>query len=134
MRISPFSRAYLRKRSTELMTDTCVAYRAGGPTLDRNTFRSTRATGTSKYTGPCRYWAVQEGAQVLMGDEQVTVTETFVSLPFDAPELESDDIVQITSSDDPTLVGTTVAVIGASGGGGLRGSRRYSVRVVEFQR
>lgn len=116
------------------MTDTCIIYKASGATLDRTNFKTTRTIGTSRYTGPCRYWEAQAGNQVLLGDEEVTITQTFLSLPFNAPIPEHDDIVEITQSDDPTLVGTTVAVVGVAQGGGLRGSRVLSVQVVDLTR
>jgi len=134
MRISPTSQAYIRKRATALMHDACTIYKPGKPVLDRNTGKTVTGPPTVKYTGPCRIWEVSAGQQMLMGDEQITLTQTYLSLPFDAPVPEEDDTVQILQADDTNLVGKTVSVISTVHGGGLRASRKLLVRVVESEK
>lgn len=131
MRVSPAAQAYIRKRASALMADECRIFKPGKPVLDRNTGKTVTPDPVVKYEGVCRYWEVQSGQQISVGDEQLTLTQSYLSLPFDAPVPESDDIVEITKSVDPTLQGTTVSVIGITRGGGLRGSRKLLVRVVE---
>lgn len=134
MRISPTAQAYVRKRATELMADQCRIFKPQKPVLDRNTGKTVTPDPVIKYEGPCRFWEVQSGGQVLIGDEQVTMSQTYLSLPFNSVVPESDDVVEITASADDSLVGTTVQVISIVRGGGLRGSRKLSVRVVESQK
>lgn len=134
MRISPTTQAYIRKRATDLMHDTCIIYKPGKPVLDRNTGKTHTGPPLVKYTGPCRFWEVQAGQQMLMGDEQITITQTYLSLPFDAPVPEEDDTVEILACADASLVGMTVSVISVVRGGGLRASRKMLVRVVESEK
>jgi hypothetical protein len=134
MRISPTAQAYIRKRATELMADQCRIFKPQKPVLDRSTGKTVTPAPIIKYEGPCRFWEVQSGGQVLIGDEQLTMSQTYLSLPFDAPVPESDDIVELTGSADSSLVGSTVQVISIVRGGGLRSSRKMLVRVVESQK
>jgi len=134
MRISPMASGYIRKRATDLMHDACKIYTPGKPVLDRTTGKTHTPAPTMKYQGPCRYWEVQAGQQILVGEEELVMTQSYLSLPYDAAVPESDDTVQITASSDPTLVGTTVSVISVVRGGGLRASRKLLVRVVESQK
>jgi hypothetical protein len=134
MRVSPTAQAYIRRRASELMADECRIFKPQKPVLDRNTGKTVTPSPVTKYEGPCRYWEVQSGQQISVGDEQLTLTQSYLSLPYDAPVPESDDIVEITKSVDSTLQGTTVAVISITRGGGLRGSRKLLVRVVESKK
>jgi hypothetical protein len=133
MRISPFAQEYIRKRTAELMHDACKIYTPGSPVLDRTTGNTTTPESAVKYEGPCRFWEVQAGQQVLIGDQELVMTQSFLSLPYDAPVPEGDDVVEITDCDDPVLIGTTVNVISAVHGGGLRASRKLLVRVIESE-
>ena len=134
MRISPTAQSYIRKRATSLMDDACKIYKPGKPVLDRNTGKTTTSAPNIKYDGPCRYWEVQSGQQIMVGEEEIVLSQSYLTLPFDAPVPESDDTVEITASVDPTLVGTTVSVISIVRGGGLRASRKLLVRVVESEK
>lgn len=133
MRISPFAREYIRKRSTELMHDACKIYTPGPPLLDRSTGNTTTPESAIKYEGPCRFWEVQAGQQVMVGDQELTMTQSYLALPFDAPVPEGDDTVEITDCDDPSLIGSTVDIISVVRGGGLRGSRKLLVKVINSE-
>ena len=128
--ISPFARAYVRTRTTDRMTDACRIFKPGPAVLDRSTGKTTRAAGTTKYEGPCRVFEQQAGTIVQSGEEEVVVTVSYLTLPWNAPIPESDDVVLITSSDDPDLVGRTVTIVSMVRGGGLRASRRFQIQIV----
>ena len=132
--ISPFAAAYVRKRTAERMVDQCRIWKPGPVVLDKVTGKTTRGEAILKYQGVCRFWEVTSGQQALLGDEQVVMSQTYLSLPYNAPIPESDDIVLITTSVDPDLVGRTVKVVSVVRGGGLRASRRFLVQVVESQK
>lgn len=134
MRISPFAGAYVRKRTTEHMVDSCKIWKPGAPVVDPVTGVATRPQSTIKYEGPCRFWEVPSGTQVIVGDQQITQAQTYLSLPYNSIIPESDDVVQITDSDDIDLVGRMVNVISVVRGGGLRASRRFLVQVVESKK
>ena len=65
---------------------------------------------------------------MVVGDHQQVITQSFLSLPYDAPVPEQDDIVLILDSADPDLIDRTVQVVSIVRGGGLRASRRFLVR------
>ena len=131
MRISPFAASYVRKRTTEHMVDACIIWTPGEIVVDPDTGQAQRAQGTIKYQGPCRFWEVNAGPQIVVGEEQITTAEAYLSLPYNSIVPESDDVVQITASVDEDLVGRMVNVLSVVRGGGLRASRRFRVQVVE---
>jgi hypothetical protein len=134
MPLSKFAANYVRNRTTQRMGDKCVIFKPGGMQIDPVTRKAQRAEREVKYEGICRFWEIQAGAQSVIGDQQVVVTQSFLSLPYDAPVPESDDIVQIVESADPDLVGRTVQVVSIVRGGGLRASRKFIVRLVDSQK
>jgi hypothetical protein len=133
MRISAFAASYVRKRTTERMTDACKIWKPGAIIVEDDG-SAHRAEGDVKYQGPCRFWEVSAGQQIVVGDEQISMTQTYLSLPFDSLIPEQDDIVQITKCADSDLVGRVVNVTGVVRGGGLRASRKFSVQVVESKK
>ena len=132
--ISSFAKSYVRARTAERMDDACEIWKPGPPVLDKTTGKTKRSKALVKYVGPCRFWEVTAGQQALVGDQQVVFTQTYFSLPYDAPVPESDDIVKITQSDDFDLRGRTVRIISTVRGGGLRASRRFLVQLVDSQK
>lgn len=133
MRISPFAASYVRRRTSEHMVDACKIWRPGPPVVDANGVAK-RAVAQLKYEGPCRFWEVNAGQQIIVGDEQITMTQAYLSLPYNSVVPESDDIVQITASDDNDLVGRTVNVLSVVRGGGLRASRKFLVQVIDSKK
>lgn len=132
MRISPFARSYLRKRSTQLMVDTCTVFSPQVvPTLDPASQQASRPTNHVIYSGACRVWQEPAGGQVLMGDQLITQTNTSVSVPWDAPTARMNDLVLITMSDDTTILNKTLKIIAITRSGGLRGSRVYLCQALE---
>lgn len=134
LRISSFAGSYIRRRAAHLMVDECRIWTPGAPVVAPGTKIATRGVKELKYEGPCRLWEAQSGSQVIIGEEQVSMTQTFLSLPYTAPIPEPDDICQITKSVDIDLVGRTVSIVAITRGGGLRASRRFLVRVVDSKR
>lgn len=133
MRISPFQARYVRHRTSSLMVDRCKIWKAGSPLLDRPSGHTTRSEGAIKYEGRCRFWEVTSGSQTIIGDQQIVMTQSYFSIPYDAPVPESDDIVQIIDSVDPDLIGRTLNILSTVRGGGLRASRRFTVELIESQ-
>lgn len=116
------------------MVDECRIWTPGAPVVAPGTKIATRGVKELKYEGPCRLWEAQSGSQVVIGDEQVAMTQTYLSLPYNSPIPEADDVCQITKSEDDDLVGRTVSIVSITRGGGLRASRRFLVRVVDSKR
>jgi hypothetical protein len=133
MRISPFAASYVRRRTTEHMVDRCKVWKPGDIIVDTDG-NAHREVGTVKYEGPCRFWEVNAGQQIVVGDEQISMTQSYLSLPFDSVVPEQDDVVEITACVDSDLVGRMVNITGVVRGGGLRASRKFSVQVVESKK
>lgn len=130
---SKFATSYLRRRSAERMEDQCRIYKQGKMEVSED-FTARRSTEIVRYEGRCRLWEVPASSQVVIGDRQMVVAHTYLSLPWDAPVPESDDIVLMTNSADHDLIGRTVAVVSVVRGGGLRGSRKFTVRVLDSKK
>lgn len=136
VRISPFARAYLRRRTTEKMEDACqIWHPRENVSFDRTTGVATAFKGDLLYEGPCRIWQVTPGSPTLLGDEVITQAQTMLSLPFDAPvQPRRDDVVYVTKATDPALQGFYFQAIASSFSGGLRASRRFQVSVMKNAR
>lgn len=131
--VSRFAASYVRKRTTERMEDRCRIWKPGPPVTGPDG-KATRSVATVKYEGKCRIWEVSSGTQVLIGDEKLTMTQTYLSLPYNSVVPESDDVIKILACDDNDLVGRTVTVLSVVRGGGLRASRKFLVQVVESRK
>lgn len=133
MRISSFARSYLRKRAELLMTDACVVRDPTATRISYNpaTRQATTSTGVERYSGACRLYQVPAGAHLEIGDDEYVVSTVVLALPWDAPVPEPHDIVEMTGSDDPDVIGRHLGILGIERGGGLRGSRRMAVRFIE---
>lgn len=108
-----------------------------GPTkvvYDPITRKSTTVTGTQVYQGKARLWEVSAGGHQIIGDQEFRVSQTYLSIPWDAPIPEPEDRVQILLSVDPQLVGRSLLILSVTRGGGLRVSRKMSVRFTDFEK
>lgn len=134
MRISPFAASYVRRRTTDHMVDACKIWTPAAPVVNPTTGVASRPAGTIKYEGPCRFWEVNAGQQIVVAGEQITMSQAYLTLPYNSVVPESDDVVQITASDDVDLIGRVVNIISVTRGGGLRASRKFLVQVVDSQK
>lgn len=129
MQIGTYPRDHIRQRATDLMS-AAVRISRPGTEYDPVTRRDTSTEGDLIYEGPARIWEVPAGSQIVIGEEEVTVTSTYLSIPFWVHPLpESDDLIVVTQSDDEDLIGRSLDIISVVRGGGLRASRRFQVRV-----
>jgi len=133
MRISPFSRSYIRYRSTELMTDACQILTPGPGRVvyDPATRRATNTTTDFFYDGPCRLWEIPAASSVRYQDLELLVTTMFLSLPYDAVVPEPESQVHMTYSDDPSVIGRYYQVEAIVRSGGLRAARRMLVNAID---
>ena len=137
MRISQFSRSYLRVRAVELMSDECVIFRPGNGgkvTYNPSNRQATVGSGTTIYSGPCRMWEVTGGSPVILADDELVVSQLWLSIPYNAAVPEPEDQVRITDSDDESLVGRHVKIMSIVRGGGLRASRRMQVQFIDSKK
>lgn len=116
------------------MVDECRIWKPGPMVTDRTSGKAARSVLEVKYEGVCRFWEISAGQQAIIGGEQLTLSSSYLTIPFSAPVPESDDIIKITKSVDPDLEGRTVRVVSVVRGGGLRASRRFLVQVIDSQK
>lgn len=132
--VSPYAQRFIQNRALHLMTSTCVIYtpNVSDATYDPVTGTAGAAAPAYRYEGPCRLWEVPGGQSVVVGDQEVTITQTYFALPFWVTPLpERGDTIEILTSDDADLVGRTVSIKSTIRGGGLRASRRFLVEVAD---
>lgn len=94
-----------------LMLDTCTISRAGAETFDdaTGTYSDTEST---VYSGKCRLKpSVLSADRVAQAAErQIALWPFSVSLPVDVTDVELDDVVTVTASQDPSLVGVRLRI------------------------
>jgi hypothetical protein len=133
LRISSYAKTYIRERATELMNCTVLAYRPGTE-YDPVTRRNTSTLGVLVYDGPARVWEVPGAAQVVIGDEQLTISQSFLSVPWATPSFTLDTMILVTAADDDDLVGRSLNIESSVRGGGLRASRMFQVSISTSKR
>lgn len=129
-RISEFAKAYHRKRSTELMTHTCQIIRPGPSKVTYNnvTRVATSVNGTVIYSGACTAWEAPGGSPTIVSDDELIITQSWVSIPYNAASIEPGDVCMVTRPGEPNMTGKVISV---PHGGRLRGSTRFSVQYVD---
>jgi hypothetical protein len=133
LRISPYALTYLRERATDLMNCAIIAS-APVVAYDALTRRETSGAGSVIYDGPARVWQVPSSAQVLVGEDQVTITQTMLSVPWETPSFSLDTLILVTAADDDDLIGRSLNIESSVRGGGLRASRQFSVSISTSKR
>lgn len=96
------------------MVDACTVRSPGGTpgAFDLETGTRPITPLDAHYTGPCRVLDALggTGADVTVGEQQVTVQTYFVELPHSVTTAAIEHIVTITASQDPWLVGRELTV------------------------
>jgi hypothetical protein len=132
--IGNYPRDHIRQRATNLMS-AAVKISRPGTDYDPVTRRDVSTEGDILYEGPARIWEVPAGQQVVIGEEEVVVTSTYLTIPFWVQPLpEHDDLIVVTESDDEDLIGRSLDIVSVVRGGGLRASRRFQVRISESRK
>ncbi|MFD8949463.1 DUF6093 family protein [Streptomyces xanthophaeus] len=106
-----------RAAALELQRETITLYRPGDDGFDWNAGTDTPASATVLYTGPARVKpsAQSRGEEVGAGEENVTLREYTVSLPWDtvpAGPPAVGDLLDVTASPDARMVGLRLWVGG----------------------
>lgn len=132
--VSPYARNYARLHASAHMYYTVSIVRMLDPLFDDVTGLLEATQKLSVYQGPARIWTVA-GPQVLgVGEDQLTLRQTYVSIPWDAfPVPNRDDIVTVLTYDvhpfygDDELIGRTFRVTDVELGGQMYATRRLQV-------
>jgi Family of unknown function (DUF6093) len=97
-----------------LMVDACTITRPGTPTLNRSTSALTPGTATQLYSGKCRIKPQRTPTPTEAGEKRAIVARYEFALPFSAvpsQPLQPGDVVTLTTSADPRLVGQVMTVM-----------------------
>lgn len=103
-----------RTAALQLMRDTCTVERkSGAPVLNETTGQITQAW-TTIHTGVCRV-KPRTSREAEWGEHEVTLHQYTVVLPWNsATEIQREDRLTVTASDDTWLVGRNLEVIAIS--------------------
>lgn len=125
----------VRSRALLFMTSTVQIRKAVKPTFDINTGRAASGSGALVYEGLARIWEVTQGGSVVVGEDDVNLENTQLSIPWNiSPVPQKGDLVKVLTSDDANLVGRVFAIRSAAKSGLLRPTRRFNVTLHEESR
>lgn len=112
------------------MVATCRIERVNPPTFDQNSGTAVPGSRVTIYQGKCRIWEVAGGAPVVVGEDDVVMQSTQLSIPYAVSVLpKKDDEVQILSHPtDPHMVGKRFVIDSSAKAGEMRATRRFAVR------
>lgn len=117
------------RRYTEGNMDGLVTILRGGKgVLDKTTGKiSGLSNAVQIYDGKARVHLVSGQGSLQLGPGTINLRQTTVSIPWDAPIPQRDDIVQIRDAgQDDTMTGAALRVVEVAGGGLFGDARRLS--------
>lgn len=127
--VSNYARAYVRARAEAHMNSSVRINRGGrGVSLDRTTGLATTNTGSLIYTGKARIWSLDKNGPVSIGDSDLVLQTTQISIPWQTSTIpDNDDVVTVTACPgDPDVVGRSFRIIGTDGAALSRATRRLT--------
>lgn len=132
--ISARAKKFVRDRATAVMLYECKIERVVPPTFDNVTLIGSSGTRTLVYEGVCRLWEVSGGSAVVLGDTDLIVQTTNLSIPWDVSVLpRRNDEVLITGApgEDPFVIGKRYQIQTSAKAGEMRATRRFEVLTME---
>jgi hypothetical protein len=130
MLISQYAINVVRERATDVMRYECRIERVKKPSFNQATGTAIPGSKTVIYEGKCRLWEVSGGGPIMIGEDDVVMQNTQLSIPWDtSPVPERDDEVEITAAPtDGYAVGKRYVIDSSAKAGELRATRRFTVR------
>lgn len=124
---------YVRARATAVMQYTCRIERVSAGSFDEDDLEYTPGSRETIYEGMCRIWETSGGAPVVIGDVDVVMQSTNLSIPWDTPVLprRNDEVLILSSPTDPFYVGKRFQIQDSAKVGEMRATRRFSVIAME---
>lgn len=124
---------YLRDKATEVMTSECRIERVSLPSFDESSGTAVPGGRVTVYEGKCRIWETSQGGPIMIGEDDVVMQNTQLSIPWDVnPVPKRHDEVEITASQsDSAIVGRRFVIDSSAKAGELRPTRRFTVRGYE---
>jgi hypothetical protein len=131
--ITPQALGYVRSRATRMMTHTCKVERVTKATYDETSLIATPGAKTIIYSGVCRIWSISGSAFVVVGETDVMMQNTQLSIPWDVDPIpqHNDEVTVLTADDDDSLVGKKFQIQDSGKSGALRATRRFTVISME---
>lgn len=128
--ISSRALAYVRERATGFMQSQCRIERVAKASFNQTTGRAVGGAKVVVYQGRCRIREMSAGGIVLVGEDDVFMQSTMISLPWDIPVLpKRDDEITITAHNtDPMMIGKRFVIDSSAKAGELRATRSFSIR------
>lgn len=128
--ISPRALAYVRKQATEIMQAQCRIERVNPPTFNQTTGTAVPGSRTTIYEGRCRIWEAAGASVTFVGEDDVSLQSTQLSIPWDVNVLpkKDDEVQMISHNTDALIVGKRFVIDSSAKAGELRATRRFSVR------
>lgn len=116
-----------RAAALALLRDVCLVERkSGAPVLNETTGQLVQAW-TPVYAGACRIKRTSQGRDAQYGEHEVTLHRYQVHLAWDAvPEIQREDRLTVTASDDAWLIGRHLEVVDV-GYSGTSTARRLTI-------
>jgi len=100
----------------------------GRPYYDEATLEGIMPERTQIYQGIARIWEVTGTSSISIGESDVDIQSTQISLPWNTPLLQKNDEIQVLSATtDSVMVGKRFQVQSSAKAGELRATRRYNV-------
>jgi hypothetical protein len=133
--ITSLARGYVRSRATAVMEYTCRIERLERPTYDDTSLIATSGTRTTIYEGVCRIWELASSGVVHLGEVDVTVQSTQLSIPWDTSPvpMKEDEVLILSAPQDSELIGARFIIRSSAKAGELRATRRFAVDRVTFE-
>lgn len=106
-----------RPSATLALTSTCRITRSAGKGSSDANGTWTPATQLLIYEGPCRAVPanVRTEAVAVQGERRITQHRYDVDVAYDTPDLDTGDIIEIVTSQDPGLIGKRLRIVDVMG-------------------
>lgn len=108
--------AALRTMVEGFLVDECIVREPGIPVFDPDDGYDSVASGATVYEGRCRLRPTGGERIVMAGEAQVTLRMFDLTVPWDATGFKVNQLVTITSSNDPHLLDRVYNVRDVQGG------------------
>ena len=130
--VSSFARTYVRNRATLHMVATVAIYRHEDGSFDPVTGMLSSQSGRVIYTGKGRIWYASSGSVTVMGDADIDIIDTYLSIPFATRAVpRRDDVAVVVKSEtDPDMVGRAWRIMSADGGGLMNATRKMAMQTM----
>lgn len=118
------------------MEATCRIERVEEPHFDEDTLEETSGDRVTLYEGRCRLWESTGRAEIAIGDSELIMQTTNLSIPWDSPfpngaPRRDDEFVILSHHTDSAVVGKRGQILDVAKAGDLRATRRYAVQMTQ---